>query len=112
MLAAMLNDDTIQRSVFVLVIESDNLARMQKADPITLESVFHGGAMPIPRYPMNFNILIAYESDTRPILEMARNPGNGDALLAYLERNRVFIKGKDGTENTVRIPHDKEHHEN
>jgi len=112
MLAAMLNDDEKRRSIFVLVIEAENFARMQKADPITLESVLQGGVMPIPRYPLDFSLLIAYEDDTRPVLELARQGGNGDALLAYLERSRVFIKGKDGSENTVRIQRNKEQHEN
>jgi hypothetical protein len=112
MLAAMLNNEQRRRSILVIVIEAENLARMQKADPITLQSTLQGGALPVPRYPLDFSILIAYESDTRPILEMARKPGNGDDIIAYLERNRVFIKGKDGTENTYRIPHDKESHEN
>jgi hypothetical protein len=102
MIVAMFNIEHEQRSVLAVIIEPDNLNRMCKADPITLESMFHGGALAPPRYPNNFNILIAYE-DNQPELLAIAEQRDFAALMHYLERGRKFIKGVDGMENTKRI---------
>jgi hypothetical protein len=93
------------RSVLVVVIEADNLERMKKADPITLESFLQGGGLKPPMFPLNMSVLIAYEDDQPKLYELAREghtPEGTKALFDYLERGRVFIEGKDGLENFTR----------
>jgi hypothetical protein len=85
-----------RRTVLAVVIEPDNLARMQKGDPITIESAGRGGMMmPYLPYPMNTSLLIAYEADSGRIYELAERE-DIQGLFAYLERGREFKEGVDG----------------
>jgi hypothetical protein len=102
MIVASFNIEEQRRSVLVVIIEPDNLNRMHKADPITLESILDGGVLPPPRFPNNFGILIAYEEDQPQLLAIAKSHDFG-ALIRYLERGRVFIPGVDGAEHTTRL---------
>jgi hypothetical protein len=101
MILMVINLDKAQRSIIVVVIESGNHRRMELGDPITLESVNNGGLLQPPRYPLNLNLLIAYDADEKKLYEMA----NGDPLefLEYLERGRKFYQGIDGIENTETV---------
>lgn len=101
MIAAMINMDTEKRSILVVVIESGNLRRMELGDPATLESIFNGGVLNPPRYPLNFNVLIGYDPDEKTLYEMAK--GDPIEFLRYLERGRKFYKEIDGVENTIKI---------
>ena len=84
------------RTVLVVVIEKENFDRMQKADPITLESRQQGGkVMPMIRYPENLSILIAYEED-QPELYRIAQAGDLGKLLTFLERNREWKPEVDG----------------
>lgn len=105
MIAAMLDVNELQQSILFIVIERDNLERMKKADPITLESVSHGGLLPVPKYPQDFSILIAYEEDDDELYRRAR-AGNTGELIRWLERGRQFIPGLDGKKEAFKIPHD------
>ena len=105
MIAGMLNFDVESKTVLFIVIESGNLRRMELGDPATLESMFHGGVLQPPRYPLNFNVLIAYDPDEKKLHEMAK--GDPIKFLRYLERGRKFYKEIDGVENTIKIPHEK-----
>ena len=102
MIAAMLNVDPLKQSILVVVIEGDNLDRMKKADPITLESTKEGGLLEPPKYPLNLSLLIAYEEDQDELYRRAKT--NAVEMLKWLERGRVFIKGVDGKVEAFRIP--------
>jgi hypothetical protein len=104
MIAAMLNIDNLQQSILVVVIESGNQRRMELGDPITLESTNNGGALTPPRYPQNFNLLIAYESNEKKLYEMAKGPIVD--FLRYLESGRKFYPGIDGVVNTHPVERD------
>lgn len=104
MIAAMLNFDKQRRSVLVVVLEKDNLERMAKADPVTLESMFHGRALKPPLYPLDFNLLIATELNHEELLRQAK--GDPAEFIRWLERDRVFIEGVDGVVYTESIKRD------
>jgi hypothetical protein len=101
MIAAMINFDEMKRSILVVVIESGNLRRMELGDPATLESIYNGGILPPPRYPLNLNVLIAYDVNEKKLHEMARGPVM--EFVQYLERGRKFYKEIDGVENASAI---------
>jgi len=102
MLMSMINLDRLQQTILLVVIQRDNLDRMKKADPITLESTLAGGLLPPPRYPLNLSILMAYEDDQDEVYRRAR--GDQMEFLKWLERGRVFIKGVDGKSEAFRVP--------
>lgn len=102
MIAAMLNIDELQQTIMVVIAETENLDRMKEADPITLESKQKGGILPAPKYPQNFSVLIAYEADQPELYKRVQI--GGPQLLAWLERGRKWIPGKDGASTAVRIP--------
>jgi hypothetical protein len=102
MMMTMLNIDEQEKSILFVVIETTNLVRMEKADPITLESPKAGGILPEPKYPGDFSVLIAYEPDTDALYAKAKE--GGIALLMWLERGRKFIAGLDGKGEAFRVP--------
>jgi hypothetical protein len=101
MVMAMLDIDERKQTVLVIVIEKDNLDRMAKADPITLESVKKGGMLPVPKYPSDFSILIAYEEDDAELYRMAKDGRN---LLYWLERGRKWKPDVDGRSKGFVMP--------
>jgi hypothetical protein len=103
MIAAMMNVDEMEKSFLIVVIESGNLRRMELGDPATLESINNGGILQPPRYPLNFSVLIAYDTDEKKLQEMAS--GNLLEFIRYLERGRKFYKEIDGVENATTIKH-------
>jgi hypothetical protein len=102
---AMLNLEESKQSILLVVIERDNLDRMKKADPITLESVNVGGLLEPPKYPEKFSMLLAYEDDDDEVYKRVR--GDRMEFLRWLERGRKFIKGVDGIEHTFTLPPQK-----
>ena len=105
MIAAMMNIHELKQSVLIVVIESGNLRRMELGDPATLESTNNGGILVPPIYPLNFNVLIAYDIDEKKLHEMAKGPAQ--EFLRYLERGRKFYKEIDGVENVLKIEREK-----
>ena len=101
MVAAILNFDQTQESVMLIVIERDNLERMEKADPITLESVERGGVLMPARYPHQLSLLIAYEKDDAELYRLVRESSMVE-LLRWLERGRKWIEQEDGKKNTFK----------
>ena len=101
MIAAMLNIHELKQSILLVVIESGNLRRMELGDPATLESTNNGGILTPPLYPLNFNMLLAYETDEKKLYEMAQ--GEAIEFLRYLERGRKFYKEIDGVENVIKM---------
>ena len=97
----MIDISELRRSILVVVIEKDNLDRMEKADPITLESRPQGGMLPAPGYPHDFSILIAYEADDAALYAKAK--AGGPELLQWLERGRVFKPGIDGKGEAFKV---------
>ena len=102
MMVMMVNVDELRETVLFVIMETDNVKRMEKADPITLESAQRGGLLPVPKYPQNFSLLIAYETDSEELYRMAKI--GGMEMLKWLERGRKFIKGVDGKQEAFRIP--------
>lgn len=101
MLAAMMNIDELKQSILIIVIEPDNFKRMKEADPITLESINNRGLLEPPRYPENFNTLIAYEEDDVALWGLAKT--NPLEMLRWLERGRKFDPKVDGKNNSFRM---------
>jgi hypothetical protein len=102
MICAMLNLDELQRSILFVAIEKENMDRMKQADPITLESIRNGGVLGEPKYPHDFNILIAYEEDEVELYKIAKT-GNPALILQFLERGRVFDKNVDGKVHAIKL---------
>jgi len=82
------------KTLLVVIIETDNLERMKLADPITLNSVQQGGVVNI-RHPHNCEILIAYEEDTSFIMALGKN-NDFEGVYKYLIRGFQFKPEIDG----------------
>lgn len=106
MLATMLDLHDHRKSILLIIIEKENLERMKKADPITLESVNMGGWLPVPAYPQKFSLLIAYEEDSEELHRRAK--GNKQAFLAWLERYRQWKPDVDGVQHIAKLPNQGE----
>lgn len=93
-----------QRTVYCIVLEKDNLARMREGDPATLESRISGGLLAAPRFPGNLCILVAYLEDTQEFYEIAhKTASNPLDLLRYLEKNRQWRPEVDGVEHSTSL---------
>src|SRR5215469_13973417 len=101
MVYAILNVDETRETFILVVIEPENLERMKKADPATLESIYRGGILEAPRYPERLSIMIAYEDDVE--LYKRLMAGGRMEFLAWLERGRKFIEGIDGKEQIFKV---------
>jgi hypothetical protein len=102
MICAMLNIDPKQQSILFIVIEKDNLDRMKKADPITLESIKSGGILGQPKYPKDFSLLVAYEEEGDELYKLVQK-GDAFEILRFLERGRVFDPNVDGKVHAVKL---------
>lgn len=91
-----------QRTVFAVVIEKLNLERMKEGDPVTLESKAFGGVLPVPKFPANLSLLIAYLEDAKEFYEIAEKH-DPRAMLEYLERHRQWHPEVDGAENATHL---------
>ncbi|HET6220154.1 MAG TPA: hypothetical protein VFE27_24210 [Acidobacteriaceae bacterium] len=101
MICGIFNLPEEKRTLIVVVIEPDNLGRMQKADPISLESLKAGGALAPPMFPFNTSLLIAYEEDHSKLVALAQS--NVVEFIRYLERGRKWMEGVDGTKHNIPI---------
>jgi hypothetical protein len=105
MLTFMLNDPEAQSSTLMVVIEKDNLVRMEQGDPITLFPHSKGGSMPAPDYPQNFRCLVAYEPDSGELYRvLSQNKAN---LVGYLMRGFQFTPVDGKRVSSAAIPDDK-----
>jgi hypothetical protein len=98
---SMLNLTESKESILVVIMEQENVDRMAKADPITLESISRGGFLPAPEFPEQFSILVAYEPDSKEL--QARAAVGGVEFLMWLERGRKWIEGTDGRRDPIVI---------
>ncbi len=104
MIATLINNDANQESILVIVIESANLERMKRADPITLETTPLKGLLPVPKYPERFGVMIAYEEDE---VELYKHAAAG-TILGYIGRGFKFNRDLDGTERAFSMTQGRE----
>lgn len=98
MILMQLDNDQDRESFLVMVIEPENLHRMEQADPLTFESGKGGFLKPIT-YPQNFRVLVAYEKEPGRFYEMMEQGRTADMLRDLM---RGYQYGpKDG--KTARI---------
>lgn len=101
MMAVPVNFHDRQYSVFLLIIEKENLDRMKQADPITLEAVSRGGqVLSQIAYPANCSIIVAYEEDDTELYRLVR-AGDALALVKYVLRGERFDPASDGPEHLI-----------
>jgi hypothetical protein len=78
------------RILIVLVLEKENVERMQKQDPFDM----HLADYPIPpTTARNLCLMITYEEDIKSLVEVQKS-GDAVRLLQYLERNREVKPGE------------------
>jgi hypothetical protein len=97
MIVFQMEDNSNGESLLVIVIEVDNLVRMEKSDPITLKSAQMGGLLKTVEHPSRFRVIIAYEQDSGPLYEFLQRQDKG-GLVQYLLRG-YKLAANDG------IPH-------
>jgi hypothetical protein len=79
-----------RRRILVLVLERENLVRLQQADPIDLNTAMYF----IKSFGANdVELLIAYEEDTAKLAEFQQR-GDLAGLIQYLERGRTVYDGE------------------
>ena len=86
-------------SLLVIVIERDNLERMEKGDPITLKSKRMGGLLTAVEKPDNMHVIVAFEQDSSHVYEFLQRQDKM-GLLQYLTRGYTFA-AKDGSPGKV-----------
>jgi hypothetical protein len=106
MIVTMVNDPLQKRSILLVIMEQDNVQRMEQADPITLESRRAGGVLPAPDFPGDFSLLIAYEPDSAELYK--RMAGDRLEFMRWLERGRRWDPEKDGIQNARVIARGKQ----
>lgn len=102
MMTTLVNNDERQESYLIVVLQPDNLERMKKSDPVTLETVATGGILPTARYPDKLMMLVAYEEDEVGLYKAAQT-GNFADLLQFLRRGYKFNRDVDGTHRAFKI---------
>ena len=88
------DNDHDRETMIVIVIEPDNLHRMEQADPITLEVAQRGGMLKPVKYPEGLRLMIAYEPEPGRFYEMIQQGRTVD-MLRDLMRGYKF-QSKDG----------------
>jgi hypothetical protein len=79
-----------RRRILILVIEKENLVRMQHADPFDLKTDDYF----IPQEnAAGIELLIAYEEDRDKLLQL-NDSGGLAAVVKYLERGRTIYEGE------------------
>jgi hypothetical protein len=107
MVCSLINNDASQESFLIVVIQPQNLERMRKADPITLEPDRLGGLLPTVKYPARLRVLIAYEEDEVEVYRLG-NLGF-EQLFKYLLRGFKWKpEHEDGPENAFKLTRNQE----
>jgi len=78
--------------VLVLILEKENLDRMQAADPFDLHLSAYKGHLPTDRPIRQLDLVIAYEEDLTALLNFQRK-NDLAALMEWLERGRKIEPG-------------------
>ena len=89
------NDHPNGESSLVIVIEQDNLIRMQKGDPITLMSKPLGGILDAVHHPAHFRVFVAYQQDSGRAYEFLQRQDKA-GLMRYLMRG-LQLTATDGS---------------
>lgn len=79
-----------RRRILILILEKENIVRMQIADPIDLKTKDYfvnqvGGDDP--------ELLICYEEDAKKVVELCKTKGLAEAVK-FLERGRTIYDGE------------------
>lgn len=90
MILVQTDNDEARESILVIMIEPDNLHRMEQADPVTLESG-RGGFLKSVKYPDSLRVVIAYEADPGRFYEMVQQGRTAD-LIRDLMRGYHFTQ--------------------
>jgi hypothetical protein len=78
------------RRILILILEKENLVRLQEADPIDLKTDQYF----VPQQnAAGIELLIAYESDCQKIIDL-NNSGGLPEIVKYLERGRTVYDGE------------------
>jgi hypothetical protein len=64
-------------SLLVIILEEDNVKRMEKADPITLQSALHGGVLIPIEHPGSLQVVVALETDSGRVYEFLNRQDKG-----------------------------------
>jgi hypothetical protein len=78
-------------SGLIVILERDNMERMQEADPVTLAPKSQGGMLPAVKYPDNFSMIIAYEPEPSQIYALA-SEGRFKDIIDHVMRGYKFTK--------------------
>jgi hypothetical protein len=79
-----------RRRILILVMEKENLVRLQHADPIDLKTDDYF----VPQHnAAGIELLICYEADKEKIVELSKSGGIGE-VVKYLERGRTVYDGE------------------
>jgi len=95
MIVFQTEDHAKGESILVIVIEPDNLVRMEKGDPVTLTSRQLGGSLEAVSYPARFRVVVTYEQDSGRLYEFLQRQDRA-GLMRYLMRG-YQLTGSDGT---------------
>ena len=104
MIATVINHDDSRESIIIVVLEPDNLDRMRRADPVTLETKLSDGVLDAVKYPDRLRLLIAYEENDVELWKQARSGG----LLHYLLRGVKWLRDLDGSDKAFSITKGRE----
>ena len=96
MMVTMVDNDESKETYLVLVLQPDNLKRMRRSDPVTIETTLTGGVLPVAKYPDRLMMLVAYEEDEVELYKIAQS-GDFGAMLTFLRRGYKFDRDIDGT---------------
>lgn len=73
------------KPVLILILQKENMIRMQQADPIDIDTAVYLGAGP--------KLVIAYEENDGKLAQLARR-GNLKEIIEYVERGRTVYEGE------------------
>jgi len=88
-----------RRRILILVLERENLVRLQDADPIDLKTDDYF----VPQEnAAGIELLIAYEPDHKKIMELSKSGGLA-AVVKYLERGRTVYDGEIKPPESIKV---------
>jgi hypothetical protein len=87
--------------VLVVVLEKENLDRMERADPADFPLKAYEKVLDLDRPIRDLDLVIAYETDITKIREFARS-GDIAGLSRWIERGRQILPGDLGEPVSLR----------
>lgn len=89
MIVKQYDDKQAHESWLIVVIEANNLPRMRRADPITIQAMALGGVLKPFLFPQQIRLCIAYDENPDRVRKIIANVG-AEGLLQYLRRKEVY----------------------